>query len=107
MFRWDFESDHAQSNSKFNQIALSRTPKKRFVGKARAEAVRKKASESENGVNIEDGVIMRTTSTTLSYFLKLIGRIVNLIPVDILLIYLKAVLSMRRSKSYNPSSVLN
>ena len=32
------------------------TPKKRFIGKARAEALRKKAAE-HSGSNIEDGVI--------------------------------------------------
>ena len=31
-------------------------PKKRFIGKARAEALRRKATES-SGPNIEDGVI--------------------------------------------------
>jgi len=32
------------------------TPKKRFIGKARAEALRKKAAQQSGG-NIEDGVI--------------------------------------------------
>ena len=36
---------------------LSTTPKKRFIGKAKAEALRKKASENQAGGNIEDGVI--------------------------------------------------
>lgn len=35
----------------------STTPKKRFIGKAKAEALRKKASESQSNGNIEDGVI--------------------------------------------------
>jgi hypothetical protein len=33
------------------------TPKKRFIGKAKAEALRKKAVEIQSGGNIEDGVI--------------------------------------------------
>lgn len=33
------------------------TPKKRFIGKAKAEALRKRASENQSGGNIEDGVI--------------------------------------------------
>ena len=33
------------------------TPKKRFIGKAKAEALRRKASENQAGGNIEDGVI--------------------------------------------------
>ena len=32
-------------------------PKKRFIGKARAEALRRKAAEQSSGPNIEDGVI--------------------------------------------------
>ena len=34
----------------------SGVPKKRFIGKARAEALRKKAAE-QSGSNIEDGVL--------------------------------------------------
>lgn len=33
------------------------TPKKRFIGKAKAEALRKKAFENQSGGNIEDGII--------------------------------------------------
>ena len=32
-------------------------PKKRFIGKARADALRRKNAEQQSGVNIEDGVI--------------------------------------------------
>jgi len=35
----------------------SATPKKRFIGKARAEALRRKNAEQESGPNIEDGLI--------------------------------------------------
>ena len=35
----------------------STTPKKRFIGKARAEALRRKNAEQQSGPNIEDGVI--------------------------------------------------
>jgi len=37
--------------------ATSATPKKRFIGKARAEALRRKNAEQQSGPNIEDGVI--------------------------------------------------
>ena len=43
------------------------TPKKRFIGKARAEAIRKKASENQSGPNIEDGMIA-TKGTTFAAF---------------------------------------
>lgn len=69
----------------------SNTPKKRFIGKAKAEALRKKASE-QSGVNIEDGVLTPRGicySTLSDLFLWLGttprgGRVVNQIPADIL-----------------------
>ena len=45
------------TTSEDSPARLSTTPKKRFIGKAKAEALRKKASENQAGGNIEDGVI--------------------------------------------------
>jgi hypothetical protein len=66
-------------------------PKKRFIGKARAETLRKKASEQQSGPNIEDGVIA-TRGTCPNFRTLLIplgaaprgGRVANQIPADIL-----------------------
>jgi hypothetical protein len=44
--------------SKDGPSQSSTTPKKRFIGKAKAEALRKRASEHQSGGNIEDGVIV-------------------------------------------------
>ena len=38
-------------------VVPSTGPKKRFIGKARAEALRRKQLENQSGPNIEDGVI--------------------------------------------------
>jgi hypothetical protein len=48
-------SDDMTASEDYPSRPLS-TPKKRFIGKAKAEALRKKASE-QSGVNIEDGVL--------------------------------------------------
>jgi hypothetical protein len=42
-----------------NTPPITTGPKKRFIGKARAEALRKKATENNSGPNIEDGIITR------------------------------------------------
>jgi hypothetical protein len=39
------------------QNTPSNGPKKRFIGKARAEALRRKAAEQNSGPSIEDAVI--------------------------------------------------
>jgi hypothetical protein len=44
--------ENAQQSS-----TTSAAPKKRFIGKARAEALRRKNAEQQSGPNIEDGVI--------------------------------------------------
>ena len=73
------------------QTPATVTPKKRFIGKARAEALRKKATEQQSGPNIEDGVIA-TRGTCPNSIPVLIplgalprgGRVANQIPNDIL-----------------------
>jgi len=65
-------------------------PKKRFIGKARAEASRRKAAEQNTGPNIEDGVIATRGIISIRRKLTLTGtaprggRIANQIPADIL-----------------------
>jgi hypothetical protein len=64
-------------------------PKKRFIGKARAEALRKKLAENQSGPNIEDGVISTISMNKLVARLILGiqprgGRIVNQIPAEVL-----------------------
>jgi hypothetical protein len=50
-----------------NSTPVPAVPKKRFIGKARAEALRKRLAENHSGPNIEDGVIItKGTSTTIS-----------------------------------------
>jgi hypothetical protein len=63
-------------------------PKKRFIGKARAEALRRKAAEQGSTPNIEDGVVL-SKSILKSRSIKVGtpprgGRIANQIPEDIL-----------------------
>jgi len=59
----------------------STAPKKRFIGKARAEALRrqKAAEQASSGPNIEDGVI-----ATRSPLPPRGGRVANQIPAEIL-----------------------
>lgn len=54
------------------------TKKKRFIGRARAEALRRKAVEQQSGPNIEDGVV--ATRSTLPRG----GRVANQISAEIL-----------------------
>jgi 2-(3-amino-3-carboxypropyl)histidine synthase len=53
-------------------------PKKRFIGKARAEALRKRVAEQSSSPNIEDGVIATRNSLPRG------GRVANQIPAEIL-----------------------
>ena len=54
------------------------TKKKKFIGRARAEALRRKAVEQQSGPNIEDGAV--ATRNTLPRG----GRVANQIPTEIL-----------------------
>ena len=54
------------SNTENLSQVPSNTPKKRFIGKAKAEALRKKFSEEHPGRTIEDGLVKSNEGSFVS-----------------------------------------